>query len=233
MPDVFIAMPAHSGQVMVPTACAIAGAYTEAHQLGWQMPELHILAGYADLIHARNKLIYLFLKSECTHLLMVDADLSWMPGAFERIVSHPVDFVGGIYRRKTDEVEQYPVLFTSPRQMHSSVPLLEVQAIPIGFARLTRSCVEQLVETVGDKKLHDDDAQELPWLIDFEYRDGLRLEEGFSLCRRWREMGGQVWLDPMIKLGHTGLKTFPGDLMARIQADYEGSGSLDFIQRAI
>ena len=52
-----------------------------------------------------------------------------------------------------------------------------------------------------------------PWIIDFETRDGVRHEEGYSLCLRWRDLGGDVWVDPIVNLGHMGPKVFHSDLM--------------------
>jgi len=42
--------------------------------------------------------------------------------------------------------------------------------------------------------------------------------EDYSLCRRWREIGGKVWLCPWIKLGHQGTYLFPGDMVSALRA---------------
>jgi hypothetical protein len=36
--------------------------------------------------------------------------------------------------------------------------------------------------------------------------------EDYAFCRRWTDMGGKVWVNPEIKMGHVGYKTFQGHL---------------------
>lgn len=38
------------------------------------------------------------------------------------------------------------------------------------------------------------------------------LSEDYTFCKRWRDMGGKVWLDKSIKLDHIGRKMFKGDI---------------------
>jgi len=37
------------------------------------------------------------------------------------------------------------------------------------------------------------------------------LSEDYTFCRRWQELGGQVWLDPNISLNHYGTIPFRGN----------------------
>ena len=53
-------------------------------------------------------------------------------------------------------------------------------------------------------------------LIDPE--TGAYLSEDYSFCRRWRALGGEVWLDLASRLTHTGADDFAGDAAARIAA---------------
>ena len=36
------------------------------------------------------------------------------------------------------------------------------------------------------------------------------LSEDYGFCHRWRQMGGRVWIDPTIRLGHVGAFTYAG-----------------------
>jgi hypothetical protein len=38
------------------------------------------------------------------------------------------------------------------------------------------------------------------------------LSEDYTFCKRWRDMGGKVWLDKSIRLDHIGRKMFKGDV---------------------
>jgi len=37
------------------------------------------------------------------------------------------------------------------------------------------------------------------------------LSEDYSFCKRWRDVGGKIWVDPDINLNHIGKHTFAGD----------------------
>jgi hypothetical protein len=38
------------------------------------------------------------------------------------------------------------------------------------------------------------------------------LSEDYGFCHRWRQLGGQVWADPTIRLGHVGSFNFAGSV---------------------
>jgi len=44
---------------------------------------------------------------------------------------------------------------------------------------------------------------------------GTYLSEDFAFCQRWRNTGGEIWLDRTIRLTHTGPTTFHGNPAAR------------------
>ena len=38
------------------------------------------------------------------------------------------------------------------------------------------------------------------------------LSEDYAFCRRWQQLGGEIWLDPLVKLDHVGHYTFNGNI---------------------
>lgn len=219
MHKVFIGIPVHTGEVMVSTVISLLTTMTEIHANGWGFPLTYFRVGDSDLCRARNAIVGKFIDSDCTDLVMIDGDISWGVGAMTRLVEHDQDFVAASYRGRSDEKEMYFVRWPEPKEMWTDPktgnPLLKVDAITIGFCRLRRACVEKLVASLNGHHYVDplNKDEYLPWLIDFECRDGVRLEEGYSLCRKWRDLGGDVWLDPAINLGHMGPKVFEGNLI--------------------
>lgn len=190
---------------------------------GWDIPRLYFRVGDSDLCRARNAIIGNFLKSDCTDLVMIDSDISWRPGDITRLVSHPKDFVAGAYRGRADDRDIYFVLWPEHKEMwtdpESGSPLLKVDGVPLGFCRVTRSLIEKMVDAQGGKMFSDPliPDEEFPWLVDFSFFEGVRYEEGYSFCRKWRDLGGDVWVDPMINLGHMGPKIFESNLMGFLE----------------
>jgi hypothetical protein len=218
-PKVFIGIPVHSGNVMVSTVISLLTTVMEFGAKGWPNPTVYFRVGDSDLCRARNAIVGRFLKSDCTDLMMIDSDISWNEGTIARLLEHDVDFVAAPYKGRTDEKEMYFIRWPKNKEMwtdpKTGFPLLKVDAVTIGFCRLRRSCVEKMVDTLNGHTVIDPlwDDEEFPWLIDFVHRDGQRFEEGYALCFRWRDMGGDVWVDPAINLGHMGPKVFEGNLI--------------------
>ncbi|MFZ0606764.1 MAG: hypothetical protein WAM75_03675, partial [Xanthobacteraceae bacterium] len=45
--------------------------------------------------------------------------------------------------------------------------------------------------------------------------DGTYLSEDFAFCKRWTDMGDEIWADLNSKLQHVGPMTFSGDLSSQ------------------
>lgn len=218
-PKIYIGTPVGSGAPMLNYVISLLVAGKECRANGWEEPTYYFRAGDSDLARARNAIIGHFLKSDCTDLVLIDSDISWPAGALTRLVSHKKDFVAGAYRGRSDERDMYFVLWPERKEMwtdpETGHPLLKVDGVTLGFCRLTRSLIEKMVAAQNGKMFSDPliPDEEFPWLIDFGFYDGVRYEEGYSFCRKWRDLGGDVWVDPMINLGHMGPKVFESDLI--------------------
>ena len=49
-------------------------------------------------------------------------------------------------------------------------------------------------------------------------KDGRRWAEDYAFCRRWRALGGKIWIDPEARMLHAGRKEW----IVRV-ADYLGT----------
>ena len=226
MRKILIATPAYGGQVTTSTASAVSLAIAEAQRCGWEARWL-VSPGSADIADTRNKLLGLFLASTCDDLLFWDADISCGPGNFEHLIKHTVDMVAGLYRTKRDDEEVYPVQWMEERELFvdDGKPLLKAMGVPAGFLRITRKCVETMAKQPDVRWIEETDLKRrgmrYPFLFDWTWiKDGeawKRESEDYTFSRRWREAGGDVWVDPALKLNHAGQKVFEGDFMGRIK----------------
>ena len=63
--------------------------------------------------------------------------------------------------------------------------------------------------------------------------DGTYLSEDFAFCKRWTDMGGEIWADLDSKLHHVGPMTFRGDLSSQFAgASPRGDSSSQYINNA-
>lgn len=213
MRHVYIAIPSHKAGLEAPAAVSLAAAQIELAAQGI-LATVEIWSGDSIIPQARNLLVAKFLASGATDLFFIDDDVSWETGAFTRMLNHPVDFVAGVYRHKKLD-ESYPVNWLDKPELWADpqTGLLEVRTVPFGFVRLTRKACEDMATAHPQTFIHPNAPNLICWcLFDLEYRDGVYIGEDFVFCDRWRKIGGQVWVDTELTLGHTGKHTFTGNL---------------------
>ena len=160
---------------------------------------------------ARNRLARRFLdtpQAEC--LVFVDSDMSWTGGDLARLAKRPEAVIGGTYRAKRED-DYYHILGTpQPRG-----DLYAVDGLPGGFLKISRGAFGRLTADA----YADPDGREMRDYFPTGVHNGTIWGEDYGFCRLWREAGGEVLLDPSIKLRHhDGLRAFHGDPKAWIEA---------------
>lgn len=207
---VFVAIPSHSGELTRQTQMTLTLMAMEAAGLGWELIEF-VWARDSLVAHARNACVAMFLKSDADVLFMLDDDVACGPGVFARLMSHEVDFACGIYRAKC-EPPKYFVRFRPGEELWTNehTGLLEAQDVPLGFARITRAAVQKMVDANADNWFVIPSENLKCWeLFQTEVRDHQFTGEDFFFCRKMREAGIKVWIDPELPLVHV-LPSMPG-----------------------
>lgn len=169
--------------------------------------------GSTYLNDARADMVAEFLASEATDMFFVDNDVVWPAGAMRRVLSHPVDVVGGIYPLRTD-----PVTFTVRTIEKDTYPvdpdtgLIDVLGLHTGFLRITRAAAEKMTTHYAPELTTARRGAEIVDLFEPYRIPGTRrkLGDDYSFCQRWIDIGGKCWLDAGFDMGHIGLKTWFG-----------------------
>jgi hypothetical protein len=198
---VMIAIPSYSWSVRTGTLRSLLADTVALVSRGDRFTLLDEV-GNTNLQKARKNIVQAFRQSKCDALFMIDDDVCWEAGAMLNLLDRPVDFVAGVYPRRKDPLD-FPVAWIPERkELVAENGLLEVAVAPGGFWRLSRECVNRMWGNYGSTLF---DRVRAPGKED-EY------SEDISFCGRWRALGGQVWVDPEIKMGHIGPKVFDGCL---------------------
>lgn len=200
---IFVAIPVYDGKLPVSTVRALLNEQAAANLTGDTL-ETRFLPGCSLIPMARNQLAEEFMASDCDRLVFIDGDLSWELGAVLKVAHHPVDFCGGAYRYKSDD-ENYPVGFIQDRAdlWSNELGLIEVSALPGGFMSLSRDVLYKLREEYPDEVYQHFGHKAHAWFQSPFAHGQLCGEDGF-FCKRWRDLGGQIWLDPELTLTHIG-----------------------------
>lgn len=215
-PSVFVAIVTHPGTVKPETGAAIQRSCEALLAAGHEI-RIDKWVGDSLIADARNGVLTRFLESNMAMMVFLDHDIAWDGDEFERLVNQPVeiDLVAGVYRLKKHDTE-FALMWLPDRKELWADPttgLLEVAGAPTGFMRMTRRGVEWITMTYGDRRYRHVVVGSAVCVFDCGLNDGLYWGEDFLFCRRWREAGGKVWVDPELHLHHIGHKDAnnPGD----------------------
>jgi hypothetical protein len=209
---IMIAIPAYTGQIHLGTMRSLMTDILALKERGDAF-EVHDECGNALIADARAQIVSQFLASDKDILVFIDSDVSWEAGALLRIIDHPVDMVAGIYPQRKDPIN-YCVKWIDKPELYAVNGLLEVEGVPAGFMKLSRTQLERMVSEYQESEFYCENApNQRAWALFADYRNGIyKMGEDYSFCKRWTDIGGKVWIDPEIKMGHCGLKTFVGHI---------------------
>lgn len=172
---------------------------------------------------ARSAVAEAFLKTDFSHLFWIDADVTWTPDDFIRILGFGgiLDVVGATYPFKKDPPGFLINTEGAPGKLEvNGLGLVKVKSMGLGFTLVKRHVLEMVA---ADKE----------WVYDplngVERREIFRVDrtpekhkvggrtlpgprgEDVAFFHDVREKGFDAWLDPSVKLGHIGSKTYRGD----------------------
>lgn len=207
---IFIAIPAYSGAIGAECVASMVPAL-EALRVAGFGAEVCIETGNCHVDDARNSLVRKFLETDCTDLVFLDEDVGFDPADLVKLVSFGRDVVAGVYPKKEDETN-FPVL-TLPGEIWSDRDgLVEVEGAPTGFMRISRKCLEALREAHKDREFKTNNGVVLSPIFERIVDGEKRWSGDYSFCRKWRKMGGKIFVEPEMRFTHTGLKDWDGVL---------------------
>jgi hypothetical protein len=197
-------------------------------------------SGEALITRARADLAGEFLLSEASHLLFIDADIGFEPEQVFRLLAFDADVTAAAYPLKTIDwdkvrklaqkgrtdletaVADYVLHFEGKGPMQARNDFVRVRYAGTGFLMIRRAAMVRLCEAhpelryrpaqrEADLRKDGTDRYALfECMIDPE--NHLYLSEDYAFCRRWRDLGGEIWLDLRSRLSHHGGFAFKGDI---------------------
>lgn len=204
---IFIATPAFDGKTHVQYATSLSDTTSllTQHGIGYQ---LCITVSGSILSAERNKLVSIFMQSDCTHILCIDSDLGWPAQAIPAMLLKDVEFVAGLYPTRGNK----KFLFRNQTNENGSLivdadkKLVKMQCIPAGFMLINRSAIEKMIEHHPElyfepkDKVHEGRYALFNTLL----MDGEFWGEDYVFCRRAEAAGIDIWIDPAIQFDHAG-----------------------------
>lgn len=175
-----------------------------------------LLSGNCHVDDARNSVLRSFLKSDCTDLVFIDADVSWKADDLVLLCRYDRDIVGGVYPYRRAGSGGMPVRCIRRDHPVDGDGLLEVEGLPTGFLRIRRGVIETLVADAPTFRPKDEDGA-IPLVFERTLINGQRWGGDVNFCRKWRERGGKLYASPEMRLGHVGKHIITDSLGAALR----------------
>jgi hypothetical protein len=242
-PYVVIGTPCFGGLVSHDYMMSVLRLVASAPAAGIDVAVISL--GHDALItRARSTIVARFLDNPATtHLLFVDADISFQPEQVFRLLGFDKEIVAGVYPAKVFDWSRVPERFGRTGESLEEAGYVYVgqtctgdalrtedgfataEYAGTGFQMIKRQALERMIRAYPETKykaIHvfprPPQASENQYalfdcMIDPE--TGTYLSEDYAFCRRWRAIGGEIWLDLESKLTHAGSHDYKGNAAPR------------------
>lgn len=215
---IFVATPCYNGQAIVPY---IDGCY-------FLKKELDIIGVPHEFLRIRNESLITRARNVCamsfledsglSYLLFIDADIEFSPSDVARLwnlCTDGADVAVGHYRHKNPDAKD--LVWVGEKlggRISDYKEPFEVSYAGTGFMMIKRQTFEKLKELhpeweyeegIPDEGKRDDiPRRKLFAFFQDPIEDGYHLSEDYFFCKRVREAGMKIMMDPKIELKHWG-----------------------------
>jgi hypothetical protein len=238
-PFIYLATPCFGGQVnlfFLQSVLRLQEA-CEARGVG-----LHVeLLGSDPLItRARSRLASQFLAHpDATHILYIDADIGFEIETVFRLLDSGRDVVAAVCPLKhidwekaraaakadVDDIQAasigYVVRFlpTPDKSVEVHDGIAKVAYGGTGFLMIRREALQRIADAHPELRATLPDGAAAVMVFDtlLEPETGEYLSEDYAFCRRWRDLGGEIWADVEARLTHVGHAAYTGSLIRALR----------------
>ncbi len=185
------------------TALELLGVPVEIHQ--------SVMSCFVDM--SRNTLVAQFLKTDSTHLMMIDDDMGWNADAVVRMLLHDVEFIAGAGPKKVDSGDE----FCCHINVHADeTPIVQnglISASHVGgaFMLLKRAAIERMIKAYPDMVCRAVHMEHGYRFFETRYTANAFHSEDYLFCDRFTAAGGEIWIYPDVEFTHTGTKDYRGN----------------------
>ncbi|MBV8841067.1 MAG: hypothetical protein JO000_31395 [Alphaproteobacteria bacterium] len=237
-----VSTPCFGGQLSVRFANSLLKLQQWARRFDDLDLNVNFKDGDALITRARASLVQQFLDDpHATHLLFIDADIGFEPEQVSRLIQCGAEMCAAIYpikridwdrvRKVIEEKRpnpgaatlQYVLGVEDPNAVITCGGFVKVRYAGTGFLMIRRGALERMCAQYPQLRFARDHSTDAATASAHRYalfdclidETGTYLSEDFAFCRRWTDMGGEIWADLSSRLEHVGPMTFSGDLSSQ------------------
>ena len=238
MSNIFIGIPMYGGVCTGENAIGHINAtklfLNKGIGYNWQF-----LYNESLITRARNGLVKMFYETNCTHLLFIDADISYRAEDILSMIDADKDIICGVYPKKRiawekindalakgvtgEDLKHYTGDLVINKLNYVDTPIdnksepVEIFNGGTGFMLIKRSVFDLLKPHcptyTNDMLPGQQEVVTEYFATSIEPESNRLLSEDYHFCRLARLNGIKVWAAPWVELGHIGSYKFEGKLL--------------------
>jgi len=160
------------------------------------------------ITRARNTAVSTFMKTDFERFMFVDADIEFSPEDISKLWNLDVDVAVAAYPMKRKDAPLSAWRDNKLVEIKNETKPFNVDYAGTGFMMVKRSVFENMFKKYPSTKHFEGSIGECHALFDCEItgygENRVYLSEDYTFCERFRKIGGEILLDPTIKLKHWG-----------------------------
>lgn len=244
-PFVYLATPCYGGMLTLQFMQSVLALQKACEERGVGL-FVDLMGGDALITRARSRLAARFLAHEqATHVLFCDADIGFAPDNLFRLLEADKALIAAVCPLKSIDWERaraaakadapdllaaslgYVVRFipTPDHSVEIENGIAKVAYGGTGFLLIRREAMQRIVEAhpelrarMGDMGDRMADEAVMVFETMIEPETGQYLSEDYAFCRRWRDLGGEIWADMEARLTHVGAASYTGSLVQAMRS---------------
>ena len=213
MTKILVGTPAHDGRLDVWYTNSLVNTVKMSFEKDVHVDPIY--TSFDSLIQrARNSLFKIAVEEDYDYLFFIASDVEWEPEWFYRIIEYPEDIVGAELVKKSDDQEGYTCKLVNKKlELNERKNLVKADAVGTGYLKFSKKAVHALWDNSPEYKNEEkmDDAPDR-LVCNVEIRNGILISEDYVLCKKAKDLGFDLWLDPTITINHMGPKKFIGNI---------------------
>lgn len=238
----FTALPCFGGKIEARTTEALIRLHDYCIRKDIDIHH-NFLNNSAIITEARNELVAMFLDSDSTHFLFIDADIEFPISAVERGLRVDKDVFCVPYPSKKFHWEHFKpevgessaywfqTMFDVSKEFKLHDGIIEVDRAPTGFMMIKREVFEVMKKKMPELRYTMQrsmngkmTSRELWGFFDLgKIGERGRVGEDYAFCDRWKACGGKIYVSLLDKMAHIGNHSYEGRLIDKFNVQNKES----------
>lgn len=170
--------------------------------------DFDIEVGGSIIPKVRNRMAKRFLDSGNDYLVFIDSDMVFDANDVLALIASDFDVCGINYLAR----KKNPVWMNRAEDPMTAIRKdgriwVKTEAAGTGLLAIHH----RAMTTVAKQSQVYDDSGPIPAIFEFKIEDGRFFGEDYLFCRRWRDMGGEIWTLADATTGHIGETSYTGN----------------------